>query len=163
MITNLYIKGAILDEADEQPSNEYARADDDDIGQEAEGAGCGTREMVNPSDEEEFTYSYGDVLSAAATAAGVATSHAATGTTGAASKSVEEVKLETSESIIPRPAPPQINTVLTPNTLTTPVDLDMTSSVGKEATMAIGNPPMLVKLTYDLLKLNIHRLPGKIF
>lgn len=53
--SNFYINGGeIFDEVDEHPSNEFARADDD----------YELNDQIKSSDEE-FTYSYGDVLSTA--------------------------------------------------------------------------------------------------
>lgn len=143
-----------MDEADEQPSNEYARADDDDLGaaDDDEAVGCGTREMVNGSDEEEFTYSYGDVLSAAAAAVGPGgVGGSVTGTRSL----VEEVKLETSEAIIAKTAalpPPPPQTVHVAKPVQT-IDADSSSLPGSTT---------LNKLAFDVLKLNIHRLPGEI-
>lgn len=148
-------------------SNEYARADDDDgqgLDEECEGGACGTREMANGSDDEEFTYSYGDVLSAAAAVAGpgaiAAVAAAATAAANGllpdglqleqANKPVEEVKLEPNEAIVISKPPPSV--ILLANAALNNNNKEM------ELAPIVSTPKAVV---FDVLKLNIHRLPGE--
>lgn len=207
-----------MDEADEQPSNEYAQADDDDDDGNNNGkrrgirCGCGENEdeddggtrdeMANASDDEDFTYSYGDVLSAggpaavAAVAAGSAGGGSDTATVtivgGApppppppqpsplvdavgimANKPVEEVKLETAETIICKPSSfgpglvdQQLNDFMPP---ATPSAVAASSVVVSGGDVALLNSTLLDNrpnsttnsTTFEVIKLNIHRLPGK--
>lgn len=132
--------GDNLEEADEQPSNEFARADDDDFGQMGlegasgyggDGGTGGTRAELNNASEDEFTYSYGDVLSSAAVAVA-----------NAGCKSVDEVKLETSEAIVVKPSPP----------------ISLCTSTKVQSAVETNVVP---RVSFDLLMLNIHRLPGE--
>ena len=89
--------------------------------------------LNNAASDEEFTYSYGDVLSTAAAAV------------TPASKLADEVKLETAEAIVgTKPTPATNNSIVaiatTENTLV---------------------KPSSIVVNYDVLNLNIHRLPGK--
>lgn len=124
---NFFLNGDIFDEVDEQPSNEFARADD--VFEQVDGHD--DQEQVKSSDEE-FTYSYGDVLSTA-------------NRLDEAAEKLEE-KQVTVMSIGKEIASECCGG-----------GGSGSSGGGGAAEVNVGN----FKIHHEMLNLNIHRLPGK--
>ena len=129
---NFYLNGEIFDEADEQPSNEFAQADDDF--EQIDGV-LADQDQVKSSDEE-FTYSYGDVLSTA-------------NRVDEASGKLEDKQKVTIMSFGKEMAAVAAGAV---NAAATATSTDCAADVSAGG---------VVKVHDEMLNLNIHRLPGK--